>query len=134
VLALPPSLPEYEIGRAFSPLEWKLYLDGMPRPTPLAVCAALDERFALTRSQNAEILGAWLLLALESGDLRVLERVEGFLAEVGRMKFLRPLYAALARRPETAALALALFERCGDRYHPIARQVVARIVGADATA
>jgi leukotriene-A4 hydrolase len=133
VLALAPSLPAPELGRAFSPLEWKLYLDGMPRPTPLEVCDELDRRFSLTESQNAEILAAWLLLALESGKLSVLERVEAFLAEVGRMKFLRPLYGALARRPETADRARALFERCREGYHPIARQVVERIVGVEPT-
>jgi leukotriene-A4 hydrolase len=135
VLALPPAIPTLEEGRAFSPLEWKLYLDSMPRPSSLELCEALDARFALTRSQNAEILAAWLLLALESGQLSVLPRVDDLLAEVGRMKFLRPLYGALARRPETAAHARALFERCRERYHPIARQVVERIVsaaGADA--
>jgi aminopeptidase N len=128
VLALAPGMPSLEAGAAFSPLEWKLYLDSLPRPSPLELCQALDARFGLTRSQNAEILSAWLLLALQSGDLRVLGRVESFLAEVGRMKFLKPLYGALARRHETAAGARALFARCRDRYHPIARQVVERIV------
>jgi leukotriene-A4 hydrolase len=134
VLALGSSLPAPEVGRAFSPLEWKLYLDALPRPTPLELCDELERRFALTESQNAEILAAWLLLALESGKLSVLARVEAFLAEVGRMKFLRPLYGALARRPDTAPRARALFERCREGYHPIARQVVERIVSAEPAA
>jgi aminopeptidase N len=134
VLGLPPALPSLEQGRALSPLEWKLYLDSVPRPASHALCRELDQRFALTASHNAEILAAWLLLALESGQLAVLERAESFLAEVGRMKFLRPLYAALARRPETAPRARALFARCRDRYHPIARQVVEGIVGPAAAA
>lgn len=131
VLALGSSLPSSAAGSAFSPLEWKLYLDALPRPASLELCDALDQSFGLTRSENAEILAAWLLLALESGKLSVLERVESFLAEVGRMKFLRPLYGALARGPDTAERARALFERCREGYHPIARQVVARIVSAE---
>lgn len=134
VLALGSSLPAQEVGRAFSPLEWKLYLDAMPRPTPLALCDELERRFELSESRNAEILAAWLLLALESGKLSVLPRVEAFLAEVGRMKFLRPLYGALARRADTAPSARTLFERCREGYHPIARQVVERIVSAEPAA
>lgn len=134
VLALGASLPTLDMARAFSPLEWKLYLDGMPRPAPLATCDELERRFALTQSRNPEILAAWLLLALESGKLSVLEQVEAFLAEVGRMKFLRPLYGALARRPDTASRARALFERCRAGYHPIARQVVERIVNGESVA
>ena len=38
---------------------------------------------------------AWLTLALESGYDAVLPRVEEVLAQVGRMKYLRPLYGAM---------------------------------------
>jgi leukotriene-A4 hydrolase len=132
VLALPPALPDAGSstgsGTVLSPLEWPLYLDRMPHPAPPSVCAALDERFLLGASQNAEILAAWLQLALESRYAPALARAEAFLGEVGRMKYLKPLYRALARFPETRGRARALFERFRHGYHPIARHVIEQLL------
>jgi hypothetical protein len=96
----------------------------MPRPTPAETCAALDGRFALTHSHNAEILSGWLLLALESEYSAVLPRVEAFLGEIGRMKYLKPLYRALLSRPATRPIAQRAFARHRASYHPIARHVI----------
>ena len=124
VLALPPSVPLEREGARLTPLEWRLYLDHMPRPTPADTCAALDGRFGLSQSKNAEILSGWLLLALESNYAAVLPRVEAFLGEVGRMKYLKPLYRALLARPATRELARRTFVRQQASYHPITRHVV----------
>jgi leukotriene-A4 hydrolase len=130
---VPLVIIDARLGASLSPIEWKLYLDSLPRPTPIAGCAELDARFQLTQSRNAEILCAWLLLALESRHSAVLPRVEAFLGEVGRMKFLRPLYATLAANPETRPIARALFERWRRGYHPIAESVVEKLLAkADA--
>jgi leukotriene-A4 hydrolase len=64
------------------------------------------------------------VLALDSGFDAVLPRVEEVLARVGRMKYLRPLYRALAARPATRAVAARLFAERRQAYHPIAQQVV----------
>jgi leukotriene-A4 hydrolase len=126
LLALPPALPGTDT--LLSPLEWPLYLDRMPRPAAQATCAALDERFALSASRNAEILSAWLQLALESEYAPALARAEAFLGEVGRMKYLKPLYRALARRPETRSRARSIFERFRPGYHPIACHVIDKLL------
>lgn len=130
VLALPPAVPEERRGKVFSPIEWKLYLDSMPRPA-LAACRELDARFRLTESHNGEILAAWLQLALESKYAAVLPRVESFLGQVGRMKYLRPLYAALLRTGERER-ARAIFARHREAYHPIARHVLESVFAASA--
>jgi hypothetical protein len=124
VLALPPSVPLEREGARLTPLEWRLYLDHMPRPTPADTCAALDGRFGLSQSKNAEILSGWLLLARDSNYAAVLPRVEAFLGEVGRMKYLKPLYRALLARPATRELARRTFVRQQASYHPITRHVV----------
>ncbi len=64
-----------------------------------------------------------------AGYRPVLDRLEAVLGEVGRMKYLRPLYRALWTRPETGrARAVECFERFAAGYHPIARQVVGNLV------
>ena len=71
-----------------------------------------------------EVKVAWLRVAITSGYDAVLPEVERVLLHVGRMKYLVPLYVALHTRDETRALALRIFERAANGYHPIARAVV----------
>jgi leukotriene-A4 hydrolase len=130
VLALPPAVPLASEGARLSPLEWRLYLEHMPRPTPLDACAELDARFGLGASSNAEILSAWLLLAIESGYRPALAPTEAFLGAVGRMKYLKPLYRALLAWPEGRPVAKAAFARNRDGYHPIAVHVVESLFAA----
>ncbi|OJT20550.1 hypothetical protein BO221_31660 [Archangium sp. Cb G35] len=65
----------------------------------------LDERFHLTKSQNAEVLVSWLTASLRAGWAPALGRTESFLGEEGRMKDLKPLYGVLAATSEGKALA-----------------------------
>jgi aminopeptidase N len=123
-LAALAGAPSDEQARRFSPTEWQLYLDGRARPAPHALLDELERRFHLTASRNYEVLVAWLVLAAESGYPAVLPRVEEVLGQVGRMKYLRPLYHALHTNSSTRAFAARVFARFADGYHPIARQVV----------
>jgi leukotriene-A4 hydrolase len=130
VLALPPAVPHADVGAKLTPLEWRLYLDHMPRPTPAAACAELDARFGLSQNDNAEIVSGWLELALESRYAPALARACDFLGEVGRMKYLKPLYKALLSEPGTRALARDAYARHQNGYHPIARHVVESLFAA----
>ena len=62
----------------------------------------------------------------------VLPRVEAVLHDVGRMKYLKPLYRALMNRADTRDLARRCFERNMASYHPIARAVIAPMLDASA--
>ncbi len=117
-------VPSADETRTWTPAEWQLYLETVPKPASQAVCAALDDAYALTRATNDEVLVSWLVLACASGYAPVLPRIEDVLGRVGRMKYLKPLYRALAERDDTRARAHELFARFSGRYHPIARQVV----------
>jgi leukotriene-A4 hydrolase len=88
----------------------------------------LDERFHLTKSQNAEVLVSWLVASLRAGWAPALGRTEAFLGEVGRMRYLKPLYGVLAATAEGKVLAHSLFNRYAERYHPIARGAVQSIL------
>jgi hypothetical protein len=118
------ALPDESLARSWTPTEWALYLESYPRPAALERCAELEKRFALTASKNYEVLVSWLTLAADSGYVATRGRTEKLLGQVGRMKYLKPLYAALATREDTRAIARRAFERCREGYHPIARVVV----------
>ena len=65
-----------------------------------------------------------LELSWQRPDLATFVRVEEVLAKVGRMKYLKPLYAALAQTETGKTFARACFSKLRAGYHPIARQVV----------
>ena len=58
--------------------------------------------------------------ARRSGYAPAIHRTETFLGEVGRMKYLKPLYAALVAGPGTRAVAEACIQRYRRQYHAIA--------------
>jgi hypothetical protein len=97
-----------------------VYLGRLARPTPRALVEELERSFQLSASKNPDVLVAWLVPALSAGHAPALARTEAFLGEVGRMKYLKPLYAALLAREETKSAAEACFERYRGRYHTIA--------------
>jgi len=66
------------------------------------------------------VLVAWLTVAIRSGHAPAVRRAETLLGEVGRMKYLKPLYAALIAGPGTRSLAEASAQRYRKRYHVIA--------------
>jgi leukotriene A-4 hydrolase/aminopeptidase len=127
-------IPDEALARRWIPAEWVLFLEGTPRPVPGGWCEALDRTYQLTRSGNFEVLVTWLQLAVRSGYAPAVARAEEVLGEVGRMKYLKPLYRALAQAEATRPVAQRCFERFRDRYHPIARQVVEGLLKTAVTA
>jgi leukotriene-A4 hydrolase len=124
-------LPARDEAAAWSPWQWRWYLDGLPRPS--ALCATLDEWFNLSAADNAEVRAAWLPLAIESDHAPALSAIEQALdggneRGAGRVKFLRPLYLALARNPATRDGVGGWWRRFRQGYHPVARQQLDRLL------
>ncbi len=123
--ALGGRLPDAALAERMGPTEWQIYLSRLPRP--FDGVAELERRFRLLGRGNFEIRAAFIELALDSGLAGAEDAAERMLAEVGRMKYLRPLYGALARRD--AARARAAFAKLRGQYHPIAVQVLGAQLG-----
>ena len=58
----------------------------------------------------------------------VYPRIKKVLGEVGRMKYLKPLYKTLYEREESRDLAREIFAANAASYHPIARGGLERIL------
>lgn len=108
--------------------QWLEYLQTRGRPLDRQAMENLDKRFHLTATGNYEILAEWLLLTVESGYEPAYERLRQFLLNVGRMKFLRPLYNALNKTPEGREKALAFYAEAKPLYHPIAQTAIERVL------
>jgi leukotriene-A4 hydrolase len=126
IVALNGRLPADAQASAWGATEWQLYLESVPYPADSQMLAELDGRFGLTASRNYDILEKWLVLSIRSGYEPAFARVEQVLQTMGRMKYLRALYRALAERD--TGHARELFAQNQAHYHPIARQVVAGLL------
>lgn len=98
-----------------------------------AALRAVDARYGLTGTANAELRSRWCKLLLAAGAATAGPLVVDFLTSQGRMKFVRPLYRALAKSPMPGAkdLAVDTFVAHADFYHPICRKMVASDLGVD---
>lgn len=113
--------------------EWLYFLRNLPEELNAKRMAYLDEQFAFTGSQNAEIQAQWYLLAIENEYERAYPALEQFLIKVGRRKFLMPLYEALLETPEGHQFAVETFDKAKDGYHAISRNSIQELLEKSAT-
>ena len=115
--------PPAEELRALNPDETLLFLQNLPRPLPAQSLRDLNGLLGLSGRGNYEILVEWLVIAAQSDYEPVFPKIEEVLSRVGRMKFVRPLFKALAATARTRALARRIFEANQARYHNLTRRV-----------
>lgn len=111
--------------------EWRRFLLGMSDRLSLTQMTALDAAFNLTDSGNVEILYLWLVRSIEARYEPGIERLERFLLEVGRNKFIRPLYQELADTDWGRDWATEIYERARPGYHALTRQAAERVLGIE---
>ena len=120
--------PEAAVTETWSPEEWQLYLQDLPRKLSTEDCSWLDETFGLTARGNYEVLVEWLTIAAGSAFDPALPRVREVLTDVGRMKYLKPLYSALMSNEATPPFAREVFAEVQESYHPLSRGSVAGLL------
>jgi leukotriene-A4 hydrolase len=123
-------------GRAPDPVAWDRwttderirFLSRLPRKLSRPRLAALDQAFGLSRVTNAEVRFAWLQLAVANRFDPAVPSLEDFLASVGRGKFVRPLYKALAADARWGRpIAERIYARAGTLYHPVVARDLAEL-------
>ena len=119
------ALPE---SKDWSTQEWLRFLRMLPPSLNAAAMAQLDQRFQFTKAGNDEILAQWLEMAVSKHYTAAFPALEDFLTTVGRRKYLKPLYEALAKTPEGKQLARRIYEKARPGYHPIAQGTVDQIL------
>ncbi len=108
--------------------QWLHFLEGIADGLDARAMAALDERFDLTASHNSEIICVWLRLAIACDYAAAKPRLAEFLTEVGRRKFLKPLYTELAKTPAGLALARQIYATARPRYHAVSSSTVDKLL------
>lgn len=110
--------------------EWLGFLTALPADLNRSRMAELDQAYNLTSRANAEIRFQWLLMSIRAGYEPAFRELENFLVEVGRRKFIRPLYAELVKTPEGRKRAAAIYRKARAGYHPISQATIDQVLGA----
>jgi leukotriene A-4 hydrolase/aminopeptidase len=104
------------------------FLRALPQDIGAARMAELDKVFRFTRTGNYEVLFEWLMMSVRNGYRPAYPRLEQFLIEVGRRKYVRPLYEELVKTPEGKERAKSIYKKARPGYHPITQGTVDKIV------
>ena len=97
------------------------FLRALPAKMTLQQMALLDAKLHLTTTGNNEILQQWLLMSIVNQYRPADHALEQFLLNVGRRKYIKPLYAELAKTPEGKARAQRIYAKARPGYHPMAQ-------------
>jgi hypothetical protein len=103
----------------WSTQEWIHFIRQLPKDITIEKMKSLDQTFNFSNSGNAEIMCEWYLVSIQKGYKGINPYLENFLINVGRRKFLEPIYEALAKTEEGLAQAKKIYEKARPNYHSI---------------
>lgn len=107
---------------------WLHFIGQLAATVDIAQLKQLDEAFHLSQSQNAEVATAWFKVALAKNYQPALPALEQFLMQVGRRKFVVPLYLQLSQQPEHLERAKNLYQKARPGYHPLTQSAVDKVL------
>ncbi len=122
------SLPAKEITDRWTTHEWLHFINSLPRTVDIQKLAALDQAYNLTNTGNSEIAAAWFQPAIRNGYAPANSRIENFLVNVGRRKFLTPTYKALLDNDQRE-MAMGIYEKARPNYHAVSRETMDELLG-----
>ena len=114
----------------WSTQEWQHFLVSLPDTQTPAQLADLDRTFQLSTRRNAEVLFAWLRVAIRNHYMPAMPALERFLTTQGRRKFLKPLYEDLMKADWGKSEARRIYARARPLYHAMSTTTLDPIVAA----
>src|SRR3546814_673816 len=109
---------------SWSTHEWLHFIRHLPEDITILQMKALDDSFHFTTSGNSELLAAWFQHVIPHRYEAAYPALENFLINVGRRKFLTPLYTALIETPEGRQMAESIYSKARPNYHFVSRQTI----------
>lgn len=117
------NLPAKETTDKWTTHEWLHFINHLEENIGKEKLAQLDAAYGLTKSGNSEISAAWFQPTIRNNYEAVYPKVEDFLINVGRRKFLTPTYKALIES-DKKDMALRIYEKARPNYHAVARDTM----------
>jgi hypothetical protein len=116
--------PKFEVNglrkKITSANELLYFLKALPDTISLENMSLLDREFGFTKSGNSEVQASWYTLSIRHKYIPAYQNIEKFLTEVGRRKFLMPLYKEMVLTPEGKEWAKKIYAKARPNYHSVA--------------
>jgi leukotriene-A4 hydrolase len=100
--------------------EWLHFLKNLPASLTPQQMASIDDFGNFSTSGNSEIITAWGVLSIRNNYTKMNPKIESFLINTGRRKFLSPLYNELVKTEAGKKKAKAIYEKARPNYHFVA--------------
>ncbi len=123
------SAKELEISEDWSTHEWLHFIRHIPGDADADDLAMLDAEFNFSDCGNSEIMAEWYVLSIKLGYDKINNPMREFLVNVGRRKFLQPIYTELAKSDSGLALAKDIYKDARPNYHSISYITIDEILG-----
>jgi hypothetical protein len=105
------------------------FIRSLPKKMDPEKMAVADAYMNFSRWGNSEVMTEWYVLAIRSGYKPAFLPMEQFVTQVGRRKYLLPIYGALNETPENRLLALSIFETAKMNYHFVSKSSIESLLG-----
>ncbi len=112
----------------WSTQEWMHFIRQIPFDAGIDKMEILDKEFNFSDWGNAEIMSEWYIVSIRKGYDAINPYMEEFLINVGRRKFLQPIYTELATTPEGLELGRSIYEKARPNYHSISYNTIDEIL------
>lgn len=109
--------------------EWLHFLRNLPDSLSKQQMEAVDNFGNFSASGNAEIVTEWAVIAIRNGYEKMDQKIEAFLINTGRRKFLSPLYNELIKTDEGKKRALEIYRKARPNYHFVATNTFDKLLG-----
>ena len=110
--------------------QWLHFLAALPAKLSAAQVADLDRALKLGDRRNAEVLSAWLVIALGEQYAPAVPAAERFLLAQGRAKFLAAVYGSLTTSAWGRPIAMRVYASARPLYHPAAQAEIDTLLQA----
>lgn len=104
--------------------EWLHFVRSIPENYSPEQMGTLDNEFKFTQIGNSEVLCEWLLQSIKHNYSPAYGKLEEFLVETGRRKFLKPLYEELIKTEKGTAMAKEIYAKARSNYHFVSTNTV----------
>jgi len=107
-------------AESWSTHEWLHFLKNLPAKLSRQQMEELDHFGEFSASGNAEIISAWGVIAIRNNYEKMFPKIEDFLVNTGRRKFLTPLYQELLKTEAGKERARKIYKKARPNYHFVA--------------
>lgn len=115
-------------SKDWSTHEWLHFLKNLPETLTQEQMKAVDSFGNFSNSGNSEIITAWGVISIRNNYAKMNPKIESFLINTGRRKFLSPLYNEMLKTEDGRRRAKAIYDKARPNYHFVATNTFDKLI------